>query len=207
MSPSETRTDLEEMSDERLLEQHRRGSAEAFEFLINRYRRELFNFLKRFLGSRSAAEDVFQDAFLQVHLSADKFDPSRRFKPWLFTIAANKGRDFMRKRGRRPAARLDAQIGHDSESQSFIDLMEADLPLPEESLRRDELKELVERTIERMPEHLREILLLAYFQQFSYNQIAEVLEIPLGTVKSRLHTAVGTFAKSWKEENPERRTA
>ena len=209
MSTSEPRnpTPLESLSDEELIEQHQRGRAGVFEVLIERYRRELFNFLKRFLGDRAAAEDVFQEAFLQVHLSADKFDPARRFKPWLFTIAANKGRDFMRKRGRRPAARLDAQVGHDEQSQSFIDLMEADLPMPDETLRQDELKELVQRTIEQMPEHLREILLLAYFQQFSYNQIAEVLQIPLGTVKSRLHTAVGTFAKSWKEQNPERRTA
>lgn len=203
MTPSKGQRELDRLSDEDLLDRYRQGQSEAFERLIRRYRRELFNFLNRFLGDRAAAEDVFQDTFFQVHLSADKFDTGKRFKPWLFTIAANKGRDYMRKRGRRPAVRLDAPVGgdEDQEGQTFVDLMEAGLPLPEENVERAELEQRVRRTVQEMPEHLREILLLAYFQQFSYNEIAEILQIPLGTVKSRLHTAVGTFAKNWKKEN------
>lgn len=190
-------------TDEQLIEQYRHGRESAFEELIERYRQELFNFLARFLGDRSAAEDVFQESFLQVHMSAGSFDPERRFKPWLFTIAANKGRDHMRRRARRPAAEIDAPLSSPGEQgRTFIDLMEAGLPGPGEQLDRSELRERVQRTVRQMPEHLREILLLAYFQQFSYNEIAEVLQIPLGTVKSRLHTAVGAFAKMWKAQNP-----
>ena len=196
---------LSELSDEQLLQQYQEGRTEVFELLIERYRRELLNFLIRLLGNRAAAEDVFQETFLQIHLSAGSFDPKRRFKPWLFTIAANKGRDFLRKRKRRPAAPLDAPVGDEGpdESQSFIDLLKADLPQPEQQLEQAELEERVDRTIQQMPEHLREILLLAYFQRFAYNHIAEILQIPLGTVKSRLHTAVGTFARLWREQNRE----
>jgi RNA polymerase sigma-70 factor (ECF subfamily) len=203
--PPPTSKELSELSDEQLLQQYQQGRTEVFEVLINRYRRELLNFLIRLLGNRAAAEDVFQDTFLQIHLSAGSFDPKRRFKPWLFTIAANKGRDHLRKRKRRPAAPLDAPVGDEGqeESQSFIDLLKADLPQPEQRLEQAELEERVDRTIQQLPEHLREILLLAYFQKFSYNQIAEILQIPLGTVKSRLHTAVGTFAKLWREQNQE----
>ena len=194
---------LQGLSDEELVASYQRGRTEAFRVLIERYRQELFNFLVRFLGNRPAAEDVFQETFLQVHMSSDAFDVERRFKPWLFTIAANKARDFMRKRSRRSTAELDAPIGGEAgQGNSFIDLLKADLPGPEEGLERGELQERVQRTIEQMPEHLREILLLAYFQQLSYNEIADALAIPLGTVKSRLHTAVATFAKRWKRVNP-----
>ena len=202
MSPVGPSPDLEQRSDEELVEAYQRGRTDAFRVIIERYRQELFNFLVRFLGSRTAAEDVFQETFLQVHTSSDSFDVERRFKPWLFTIAANKARDYMRKRSRRSAAELDAPIGGQAgEGNTFVDLLQADLPMPNDQMEKVELQERVQRTIQEMPEHLREILLLAYFQQFSYNQIAEVLGIPLGTVKSRLHTAVATFAKRWKKVN------
>lgn len=189
-------------TDEQLLADYQRGMDGVFEQLIERYRHELFNFLARFVGDRVAAEDVFQETFLQVHLSAGSFDSERRFKPWLFTIAANKGRDYLRRRARRPAAAIDAPLTGDPDSQSFADLMQADLPGPGEQITQRELQERVQRTVQEMPDHLREILLLAYFQQLSYNEIANILQVPLGTVKSRLHTAVGTFAKLWKKQNP-----
>ncbi len=195
-------TEPADLTDEQLIEQYRAGRDEAIDELIHRYRMELFHFLVRFTHDRAAAEDIFQETFLQVHLSADSFDTSRRFRPWLFTIAANKARDSLRKRSRRPAAELSAPIGGDgSEGQTYLDLMQADLPLPSEPLEQAELRERVNRAVQALPDHLREILLLAYFQQFPYHQIAEVLQIPLGTVKSRLHTAVGTFAKEWKRQN------
>ena len=92
----------------------------------NRYQRELYHFLMRFLGNRASAEDVFQETFLQVHQSADQFDPQRRFRPWLFTIAANKARDLIRSQSRRPTNPLQATISPgDSESGEFIDLMKS----------------------------------------------------------------------------------
>ncbi|MHC4996435.1 MAG: RNA polymerase sigma factor [Planctomycetota bacterium] len=189
------------------MELYNQGRHEVFEQLIHRYERELLNFLVRFMGDRPAAEDVFQEAFLQVHLSAKSFDPSRRFKPWLFTIAANKARDAMRKKARRPAAQLDAPVGASTdETITFADLLSGELNLPQQILEKDELAQRVRRTIDQMPEHLREILLLAYFQQFAYAEIADVLQIPLGTVKSRLHTAVGAFAKKWKSLNKDTHT-
>lgn len=204
--PSQLRSAL---SDEQLLERYRLGDRASFEQLIERYRLELFHFLARFIGERTGAEDIFQETFLQVHLSAGSFDAERRFKPWLFTIAANKARDFMRRRARRPAAPIDAPIagGAAGEGQTFVDLMQADLPAPDEKMERAELQSLVQRTIGQMPEHLREILLLAYFQRFSYNEIADVLKIPLGTVKSRLHTAVAMFARLWQQQNSEARSS
>lgn len=189
---------MAERTDENLLQSYLDGDRDAFKDLLGRYAQELVHFLTRFLGSRAAAEDVFQETFLQVHQSADTFDTSRRFKPWLFTIAANKARDYHRKHNRRKTMSLSARVSDDEDGQQFVDLMEADLPSPDSPVLDAERSRLVKQVVDEMPAHLREILLLSYFQKMSYQQIAEVLEIPLGTVKSRLHTAVATFASSWK---------
>lgn len=190
----------QQLSDERLLSLYRDGRNEAFDLLMKRYELELFHFLIRFCGDRATAEDLFQETFLQVHQSAGTFDVERRFKPWLFTIAANKARDQLRRNSRRVTSALSAPVGDGGDGETtFIDLMQADLPLPQDEARQHETQELVRQVVAAMPEHLREVLLLAYFQQLPYRDIAEMLGIPLGTVKSRLHAAVGTFAQSWKD--------
>src|SRR5437764_3346217 len=189
---------LETRTDEQLLDDYRQGDKPAFAALVSRYQRELYHFLVRFLGNRASAEDVFQETFLQVHQSAEQFDPQRRFRPWLFTIAANKARDLIRSQARRPTNPLQASISGDDDSGEFIDLMQAAQDLPGEPMEREELQQQVQKTVMGMPEHLREILLLSYFHQFPYKQIGDILDIPLGTVKSRLHAAVAYFADRWR---------
>jgi RNA polymerase sigma-70 factor (ECF subfamily) len=192
----------QERTDEQLLAAYREGDVPSFAALVSRYQRELFHFLVRFVGDRASAEDVFQEAFLQVHQSAEQFDLQRRFRPWLFTIAANKARDMIRSQARRPTSPLQASINsNDDESGEFIDLMSAASAMPQEDMEREELQNAVRKTVMAMPEHLREILLLSYFHQFPYKQISEILEIPLGTVKSRLHAAVAFFADRWRGTN------
>jgi RNA polymerase sigma-70 factor (ECF subfamily) len=189
-------------TDEQLLSDYRKGDRSAFAALVARYQRELYHFLVRFLGNRSSAEDVFQETFLQVHQSAEQFDLQRRFRPWLFTIAANKARDLIRSQARRPTNPLQASINSsDDESGEFIDLMRSAVDLPDAPLEKAELQQLVQSTVQTMPEHLREILLLSYFHQFPYKQISDILDIPLGTVKSRLHSAVAFFADRWRAAN------
>lgn len=161
-------------------------------------------FLTRLVGDRAGAEDVFQEAFLQIHTSAESFDTARRFKPWLFTIAANKARDLLRRNSRRRAVDLSAPVSGRDGAESgptFVDLLSIDAPTAGEAAGVQERDRLVQQVVNDMPATLREILLLAYFQRLSYSQIAEALQIPLGTVKSRLHAAVGTFAKRWQAAN------
>lgn len=185
--------------------EYSRGQRDCFTELVRRYEHELYHFLVRFLGDRSAAEDVFQETFLQVHQSASQFDPHRRFRPWLFTIAANKARDLIRSQARHPTNPLQATIDPDDDaSGQFVDLMQAAAAVPDEPLQRNELQQSVQKAVMSMPVHLREILLLSYFQQFSYKQIGEILHIPLGTVKSRLHAAVAYFAELWRRTNQQR---
>lgn len=189
---------LTDATDEALFARYRDGGdREALRVLIDRYRDELLAFLTRFLGNRAAAEDVFQETFLQIHVAAASFDVDRRFKPWLFTIAANKGRDHHRKHARRQTVSLSRAISNEDEGRQFVDLLEADMPQPDAPALENELGDRVRSIVDGMPRHLREILLLNYFQRMSYNQIADSLSIPLGTVKSRLHAAVATFARAW----------
>jgi len=194
-------------SDEELVTEYRAGNAPAFEELVRRHHDDLIRFLVRLVGNRAVAEDAFQETFLQVHVSAEKFDAARRFKPWLFTIAANKGRDALRRNARRRTLDLSAPIGggrggaesaDGSSAKTYVDLMEVDVPAPGAALDDQERSQSVQRAVDELPWSLREILLLAYFQKLSYNQIADSLEIPLGTVKSRLHAAVAAFAKKWQ---------
>lgn len=196
-------TNAQAPSDEQLVEDYLEGDSSAFRTLIDRYHDGLMRFLRRMTGSHAVAEDVFQDTFLQIHQSIETFDTSRRFKPWLFTIAANKARDALRRNKRRKAQSLSAHAAEDG--PSFVDLMAVDLPGPGLPLEDAERNALVQEALDAMPLRQREILLLAYFQRLSYQQIADVFDIPLGTVKSRLHAAVGSFAKRWQAQIDARR--
>jgi len=201
--------DASQPSDETLLARHREGDEAAFAELVHRYEQELFGFLLRYVRRPAVAEDLFQETFLQVHQSADSFDPSRKLRPWLFTIAANKARDHLRRMRRRQTRPLSAPFGagEEGDGAGYLDLLEADLPLPSEGVENAETAELVRQVVSELPDHLREILLLAYFQKFSYKEISSMLEVPLGTVKSRLHAAVGTFAELWRHRYGEQQPA
>jgi RNA polymerase sigma-70 factor (ECF subfamily) len=187
-------------TDEELLAEYAQGRTDRFEVLVRRYSQELFHFLVRFTGGTASAEDILQETFLQVHLSAPTFDPSRRFKPWLFTIAANKARDLMRGRARRPEVPIDAAIEQDpSGRQRFSDFVAITKDEPGEPLEAEEQKQIVRRIVKQMPDHLREALILAYYHKFPYKDMAEILGVPLGTVKSRLHGAVAAFAEAYRK--------
>jgi RNA polymerase sigma-70 factor (ECF subfamily) len=184
-------------TDEELVAAHLKGHAHAFPILMERYRPELHGFLQRFIGSRAAAEDVFQETFLQIHLSAAAFDPTRVFRPWLYTIAANKARDWYRKDRRRRGVSLQTPIGEDGDGE-LIDLFAAQIHQPAQPLTLKEESALVKTAVDALPPLHREIIVLAYFQKMNYQQIADILQIPLGTVKSRLHSAVAAFADRWR---------
>ena len=190
---------LEDLTDAELLTRYSDGEEAAFAIIVDRYKNSLYAFLRQFLNRRDIVEDVFQETFLQLFTSRDSFDKSRPLRPWLFTIAANKAKDALRK-WQRTAAVPIGTMG-DSQELSFNDMLNtvtSDSTVPYEELQQQETASRVGQIISKMPDNLREILLLAYFQKFSYKQMAEVLSIPIGTVKSRLHTAVGRFAKDWK---------
>ena len=193
--------DLQAESDERLVKLHVDGQPGAIDELIRRHRDELFGYLVRFTGSRALAEDVFQETFLQIHLSAATFDVDRRLKPWLYTIATNKARDARRWLRRRPSVSLDTPVGGSDDPVSMVDLMPSDGEDPQGPLQGAEQSERVRAVVDRLGDTQREVLLLTYFQRMPYAQVADILNIPVGTVKSRLHGAVRAFGELWGEES------
>ncbi len=194
----------EEISDEKLMIAHQAGDERAFPMLVARYRPNLHRYLQRFLGSAAAADDVFQETFLQIHLSAATFDVTRTLRPWLYTIASNKARDWYRHHKRRATLSLDKPMGHGENEFTLLDVVSStttDRPGDALSVREESAQ--VKKVVDALPELHREILLMAYFQRFSYQHIADMLSIPLGTVKSRLHSAVAHFADSWAQATHE----
>jgi RNA polymerase sigma-70 factor (ECF subfamily) len=194
-------------TDADLLAKYAAGDEAAFREIVNRYKNGLYAFLRNFLNQHDLIEDVFQETFLQLFNSMESFDTSRPLRPWLFTIAANKAKDALRKQQRTAAISVGSIA--DSQDMSFDDVLNAlaaDETMPHEELEDGEVATQVRQVIANMPENLREILILAYFNKFSYKQMADILSIPIGTVKSRLHTAVGRFAKDWKAAFGSRKT-
>jgi RNA polymerase sigma-70 factor, ECF subfamily len=186
-------------SDETLITDHIAGDPHAFTALVERHHRDLYRFLFRFLGAADLAEDMVQETFLQVHQSAASFDSDRAFRPWLYVIASNKARDRIRLKSRQPAAPLQAMLNPGKEeSGEYIDLLLSPAPDPGASAESHEQAAQVRDVVAGMPPLLRQVLFLAYFEQQSYQQIALGLDLPVGTVKSRLHAAVAHFASQWQ---------
>lgn len=190
-----------ERSDEELFRLFRMGNASAFDLLVHRYEGELFGYLNRYLRSRELAEDTFQNTFMAVYQKADNFEEGKKFRPWLYAIATNQAIDASRKRKRRVAISLEGETsnGADNKVGSIKDSLEGRDQKPDSFAMLDEKKLRVRQAIDMLPENLRQVLLLAYFHEFKYQEISEVLDIPLGTVKSRLHAAMEKFQQSWKE--------
>lgn len=190
---------FDKVTDAQLLQRYIDGDETAFAEIVGRYKNSLYAFLKQFLSRRDLVEDVFQETFLQLFNSRASFDPKRPLRPWLFTIAANKAKDALRKNQRTRAVSIGAIS--DEQEMSFDEMLNtltSDDTTPYDDMDRHETTGRVDRVIAEMPENLREILILSYFHKFSYKQMADSLSIPIGTVKSRLHTAVARFAKDWK---------
>jgi len=191
---SDSAEGLKQLSDEELMSQYREeGQAALFNELVHRYERELYRYLARYLGDPTAAEDVFQNTFLQVHLKRGLFENGRPFRPWLYAIATHQAVDALRKAGRHPTVSLDQRIHSargDSEAGNLIDLLISKTDSPLAALQDSERQQWVRDSIARLPDALRQTLILAYHQDLKYREIAELLKIPVGTVKSRLHAAL-----------------
>jgi RNA polymerase sigma-70 factor, ECF subfamily len=190
---------FEQLTDAELLQHYIQGDEAAFREIVGRYKNSLYAFLRQFLNRTDLVEDVFQETFLQLFTSRESFDQNRPLRPWLFTIAANKAKDALRKNQRTSAVSIGAiSEAQDMSFDEMLNTLGSDNTEPADELERNETADRVKEVIAGIPENLREILILSYFNKFSYKQMADVLSIPIGTVKSRIHTAVARFAKDWK---------
>ncbi|WP_231954135.1 RNA polymerase sigma factor [Pirellulimonas nuda] len=191
------------MSDEALVAAHRDEPNGPFlGVLVNRYEKELYGYLRRFLGDASLAEDAFQAAFLQVHLKSDLFDEGRRFRPWLYTVATNRAIDIQRRNRRHNLVSLDRPNQSDhAEVGSLLDLLKSDDANPSERFDLRERMEWVRQAVATLPEQLQSAVSLVYFRGMKYREAAAELAVPVGTVKSRLHSAISRLGEAWDEGN------
>lgn len=180
-------------SDQELVDQARAGHRDAQNALASRHRQGAFLLALQMLGNRDDAMDVTQDAMLRFFTTLGSFDAERQVRPWLFTIVRNQVRDLWRRRQRRPS---DGLVDGEALASQLVDPSAN----PEADLRRQRLRERVWRAMAQLPAAKREIVVLRDFHDLSYSDIAEVLEIPIGTVMSRLHGARRQLRARLEEE-------
>jgi RNA polymerase sigma-70 factor (ECF subfamily) len=196
--------DVDRMTDEELLLEYRlTANSGLFEKLVKRYERELYNYLRRFLNNQVLAEDAFQATFLQVHLKCHLFDGNRKVRPWLYTVATNQAIDIQRRNRRHKLVSLDRpnRLQHD-ELGALIDMLSSREEEPTGGLEQGERKEWVRQAVAALPEQLRSAVRLVYFRGMKYREAADELDVPVGTVKSRLHSAVKRLGEAWRQAHP-----
>jgi RNA polymerase sigma-70 factor, ECF subfamily len=198
---------LAELSDEELLLKFRaQEDNRAFGELVKRYERELYSYLQRYLGDATMAEDVFQATFLQVHLKCQQFESDRKVRPWLYTIATHQAIDCQRRNKRHKLVSLDRRHGDDGDSEpgALLDLLEGRESTPNDNLESIERRDWARDAVAKLPETLRVAVNLIYHQGMKYREAAEVLKVPVGTVKSRLHTAMLRLNEAWNNSEHSR---
>jgi RNA polymerase sigma-70 factor (ECF subfamily) len=173
-------------SDSLVIARARRGEEAAFAELLRRYRAPVFNLCIRMLKNRDDAEDVAQEVFVKVFGMLERYDEQYAFSSWLFKIAANQCIDFIRKNRVRLMS-LDEPISYGGEEmeRQFPD----EAPTPVQDIERKELGAVLLEITDELPPHYRSMIVLRHQEQLSYEEIAQVLDLPLGTVKARIHRA------------------
>jgi RNA polymerase sigma-70 factor, ECF subfamily len=169
------------------------GEQRAFTELVERYQTRLLNFIYRTIGDREKAEDLVQEVFIRVHRHIARFDRSKKFSTWVYTIASNLAKNELRNRSRNPLVLFQTIKGNwddDDRPLQFEDVTAR----PDDLYHKRHLRELVEDTVAKLPEHHRQVFVLRELEGKSYEEIAEITDCNLGTVKSRLNRARTAFA-------------
>ncbi|TWU30329.1 RNA polymerase sigma factor [Bythopirellula polymerisocia] len=194
-------SDVASLSDEQLIASYQAAEdSSVFAELVSRYERELYNYLKRYLGDASMAEDVFQTTFLQVHMKCDRFELGRAFRPWLYTIATNQAIDAQRRNRRHRRLSLDrSHSAGGEEVGTLMEVVATSAANPYDTVESGEQAEWVRNEVAGLPEPLQNAVQLVYFRGMKYRDAAKLMSIPVGTVKSRLHAAIKRLGESWRD--------
>src|SRR3982751_3010643 len=170
------------------------GEERAFQELVERYQSRLLNFIYRTIGDREKSEDLVQEVFIRVYRHLHRFDRSKKFSTWAYTIASNLAKNELRNRSRNPLVlfqTVQKNFQDDDRPLQFEDTTSR----PDDMYRKRHLREIVEETVAKLPEHHRNVFILRELEGKSYEEIAEITECNLGTVKSRLNRARNSFAE------------
>lgn len=184
---------LKDLTDEQLMFRVQEGHSASFDILVERYKIRLFNYLFRLVSNRDEAEEIAQEAFVKAYIHADKYKTIAKFSTWLYTIATNLVRNKMRSKSRKPTIlSLWSKGRYDGEEEKPIDIIDAGRS-PEEQMNDSELSDIINQAIEKIPDKYRTSFVLREINQLSYEEIAAVTGLKLGTVRSRINRARNCF--------------
>src|SRR6266542_1508264 len=186
-------------ADEDLMVMYQKGEVRAFEVLLSRHRKPVYNFILRFVGDKETAEDLLQEAFMRLIKGADAYERQAKFTTWLYTIARNLCIDAARRGKHRKAASLDAPLGDDEGSVSLLDLVPDGAAGVDRQAQSRELAVRMRAAIEALPDEQREIFLLREVADLQFNEIAAVVGCPENTVKSRMRYALEKLREALEE--------
>lgn len=175
------------LEDRKLVANAKKGDAKAFEKLESKYRKSVYYMLLKMVKNPDDSEDLTQEAFAKAFVSIHKFDSKYAFSTWLFRIATNNCIDFIRKK-RVSTVSIDQPVEGDDGSSMHFDVRDQDLD-PNQAMLKKQRKQYLAKAIDRLPEKYRILVDLRYFKELSYEEVANELQIPLGTVKAQLFRA------------------
>lgn len=184
-------------SDNKLIEEYLNGEDEAFAKLLKKHLSSVYNFLYRLAGDRETAEDLAQETFVKVWKNLKNFDRNRSFKAWIFTIAKNTTFDYFKKK---KEVAFSAFV--DEEGESRFDEIADENILPDEILEQKDIAEELDIILQKLPLHYRAILLLHYKEDFTLSEIAEILNEPYNTIKSRHRRGLVALKKELIQKTP-----
>jgi len=188
------KSELEALDDNELVTAFLAGASRAFDVLVERYQTRLLNFVYRTVGDRERAEDLVQEAFIRVHRHLARFDQSKKFSTWIYTIASNLAKNELRNRSRNPLVYFQTMTSGWEDEDRPLEFEDA-AARPDDAFERRHLRELVDAAVRRLPSHHRQVFVLRELEGRSYEEIAEMTNCNLGTVKSRLNRARAAFAE------------
>jgi RNA polymerase sigma-70 factor (ECF subfamily) len=192
---------LEQLSDEELMEAFQRGDTHAFERLLKKHRKPVFNFIHRQVNHEATAEDLMQEVFLRVIKGAPTYKRQAKFTTWVYTIARNLCVDHTRRAKHRKAASLDQPVGReDKERSSTMGDMVADKgPQVDRQVIGRELQGRLQLAIAALNEEQREVFLMREYLNLPFKEIADIVGVPENTVKSRMRYALDRLRQSLEE--------
>ncbi|TLS34922.1 RNA polymerase sigma factor SigW [Pseudalkalibacillus caeni] len=168
----------------RIIKQVKKGDHNAFGEIVELYKDKVYHISYRMLGNKQEAEDVAQEAFIRAFTNIDRFEINRKFSTWLYRIATNLAIDRLRKK--RPDYYLDAEIAG-TEGLTMYSQLAANEELPDEKVVSIETQQGIQQEILNLPPKYRSAIILKYIQELSLKEISEILELPVATVKTRIH--------------------
>ncbi len=184
---------LKSCSDEKLISLFQGGDLNAFDHIVERYQGQLINFVGRLLNDRNTAEDIVQETFLRVYRNKHRYKEIARFSTWIYTIAGNLARTELRRR----KIRNFFSISQRGEGEKDYEIPDADIDV-EKSVESSLVRDLIMREVMKLPIYFREVIILRDLQDLSYEEISQILKVPLGTVKSRVNRGRNLIQKQLK---------